>query len=125
MTGVKCFPRAFAPLRPPKFDEAFYVSLVTEALQLDNAIAAILGTPPPPAPDMPTPARAAPPQQRTGYAPPPQQDMGCRVCGGDLGPVKQTPRGRVRECLQQHGECKNERGYPTSVWLDQAAGGRR
>ena len=60
----------------------------------------------------------------TGYRPAPQQDEGCSVCGGELGPPKQTSRGQVRECLQQYGTCVNDKGYPTSKWLPQH-GGRR
>lgn len=29
---------------------------------------------------------------------------------------KQTPKGQVFECNQDHGDCLNDRGYPSSVW---------
>lgn len=58
----------------------------------------------------------------TGYQAPPQADRVCPKCGGGLLPEKQTSRGPVRECAQQRGQCVNDKGYPTSVWMQQ---GRR
>lgn len=66
-----------------------------------------------------SPPPAAPPMGATGYAPPTPPDMTCPKCGGALSAPKQTSRGGVRECLQQRGQCQNDKGYPSSVWLQQ------
>jgi hypothetical protein len=109
-----------------------------EALMMQDAHAAIFGAGPfngglsaaahdaglPPAPTYAPPAGVpAMGGTPTGYAPPAQADQVCPQCGGALGPVKQTSRGPLRECLQQVRQCFNAKGYPNSVWLTQ--GGRR
>lgn len=82
-------------------------------LQAAQAAQYVAPSPPPGVPVM----GAAP--AGTGYQAPPQADQPCPKCGGALGAVKQTSKGGVRECLQQRGQCQNEKGYPSSVWLQQ------
>lgn len=122
--------------RSPRVDKAFaYADIIADRLDAERAKGGLLQAAQqatnaepinqtqytPPSAPAGVPAMGGTP---TGYAAPQQADQVCPQCGGALGPVKQTSRGGVRECLQQLHPCQNNKGYPSSVWLA-PAGGRR